>query len=558
MVRQSWDLVYKKIPASVNEVLKILLQNRGLTSKKEVKDFLEPDLDHLLYLQLPNMELAVTRIKNAIQKGEDIIVYSDYDCDGICGAAILWDTLNKLGAKVLPYVPHRQKEGYGLSKIALKDLAKRGTKLIVTVDHGITATEEIDYASRLGMDIIVTDHHIPPAKMPPAFAIIHTTRLCGTGVAFILAVNLWLSFGRAKSEILEALDLVAIATIADMVPLLGLNRVAFKCGLPYLQNTKRPGLIALMEEAKIRSQDLGMYEISHILAPRLNASGRLDHAIEPLRLLCTKSLGKARMLAKAITKTNSKRQKITEEAISLARSILTFEEEQLLTVLVHEEFHEGIIGLVAQRLTEEFGKPTVVIAKGADVSKGSARSVGKFDIVQTLRACSQFLIEVGGHPKAAGFKIKTENIEVFSQKLQTIAEKALDGNLTTSTLRVDLPLDSSLISAYLWETVQKLAPFGVGNPEPLFLTRHLLIEDVRTVGSVNQHLKLQVKGDKAGFSVIGFDLGEKVSILRPGMKVDLVYHLFQDRWNGNGKIGLKIKDLAVGEQESTLFFPVLQ
>jgi single-stranded-DNA-specific exonuclease len=541
VVDKVWKLLDCSLPSSTNEIIEILLKNRGIDSQKKREEFLNPKPSTFLSYQLPQIKKAVQRLKRAIEKNEQIIVYSDYDCDGICGTAILWETLNELGAKVLPYVPHRQKEGYGLSKIALKDLSKKGTKLIITVDHGITANKEIAYSNRLGLDVIITDHHLLPKKLPPAFAIVHTTRLCGTGVAFILAKDLWKSFGKPKNEILEKLDLVTIATIADMVPLLDLNRIAVKFGLPYLQKTKRPGLLALMDEAQIKPQDVGVYEVSRILSPRLNASGRLEHAIESLRLLCTRSTDKAKVLARFLGKTNSKRQKMTEEAIVLAKSI--FEEDPPLLILVHEEFHEGIIGLVAQKMTEEFYKPVVVISKGEYLSKGSARSVGEFNIVENLRACGECLIEVGGHPQAAGFQIKTENIEIFSQKLQSIVQKSLDDKQLSKAINIDLPIDPTFINHALYKEIQNFAPFGVGNPEPLFLSRDVVLGDVRTVGQDSQHLKLNIQGMDA----IGFGLGDKKPDLRPGDSLDIVYVLLQDTWNGGARVQLKIKDLRKNE-----------
>jgi len=552
VVQQFWNLLSKKNPSSHDEILKIILKNRGLTGDDEIKNFLEPDLEKLLNFKLQGAELAIKRIKKAIKKGEEIIVYSDYDADGICGTAILWETLHDLGAKVLPYVPHRQKEGYGLLKTSLKDLAKRGTKLIITVDHGITAAEEVDFATKQGIDVIITDHHLPPKELPKALAIVHTTKLCGAGVAFILAKDLWQSFGESKDYILEKIDLVTIATIADMVPLLDLNRIIVKLGLSYLQKTKRPGLLALMGEAGVKPQNLGVYDVSHILSPRLNASGRLEHAIEPLRLLCTKNSARAKELARQIGKTNSKRKKMTEEAVTLAKEIL--EENSPLAILVHEEFHEGIIGLVAQKITEEFCKPAVVISKRDRISKGSARSIGGFNIVRVLRSCSEFLIEVGGHPQAAGFQIETENIAAFSKKLKDIAQQNLSEDLLVKALDIDLSIDPSFIDRDLFEEIQKLGPFGVGNPEPIFLTRNFLVSDVRKVGSLNNHLRLQVLRDSKKFSCIGFGLGEKAHFLRPEMEVDIVYSLSKDYWNGDERIVLKIKDLRLTNEESVLFF----
>lgn len=538
MTDKVWKLLHRGYPRSQDEAIKILLTNRGLTSKKDQERFLSPSLDELFSLELSGSEEALARIKKAIDKKERIVVYADYDCDGICGTAILWETLYELGANVFPYVPHRIKEGYGLSKDALLALSKNGTTLVITVDQGIGAKEEIDYARSLGIDVIVTDHHLPPKILPKAI-IVHTTKLSGSGVAFILSAKIIRAFGKDKEEILSKLDLATIATIADMVPLVGPNRTIVRFGLDYLKNTKRPGLCAIYKLSRLRSGKISTYDVSHVIAPRINAMGRLEHGLESLKLLLTKSEQKARELAKILNDTNIKRQRLTEAHLGLGKELY---DKGPVGIIIHKDFHEGVIGLIAQKLVEEFYKPMVVIAKGDKFSKGSARSVNGLNIVEALRACEEHLVEVGGHPMAAGFKIETKKLKPFAQKLESVCQKRLTEKVISPTLSVDCSLSLEYIDFDLFNRLQEFSPFGVGNPEPVFLTKELAVEDVRLVGSLSNHVKLQLGGNPKSVEAIGFGFRERAFSLRAGMGIDVVYAVTKDSWDGKDRIFLKLKD----------------
>lgn len=542
MTDKVWKIINRDSPSSADDVIKILLKNRGLESRKDQETFLSPDLANSLFnLPLPNVKEAVVRIKKAIETGEKIIVYADYDCDGICGTAVLWETLHELGANAIPHIPHRIKEGYGLSRETIKTLSKDGAKLIITVDQGITAVGEVDFARSVGIDVIVTDHHLPPKKLPKAI-IVQTTKLCGAGVAFLLSANLFENFGKGKEAALTKLDLTTIATVADMVPLVGPNRAIVKFGLDYLQKTRRPGLIALYKICGIKKEKMSTYDISHAIAPRINAMGRLEHGMESLKLLLTKSEKRADELAKILQETNTKRQKLTETNLAIGKDLF---EEGPIGIIVHEDFHEGIIGLIAQRLVEQFYRPTVVIAKGEEYSKGSARSVRGFNIAEILRECEEYLVEVGGHPMAAGFKIETKKLEPFIKKLKNVAAKGLSENMLEPTLSVDCLLELKHVDSALYDVLQRFSPFGVGNPEPVFLTKELAVEDVRWVGAKGDHLKLQLGGNPKSVQAIGFRFGERAFTLRPGMGVDVIYGISQDLWNEDEKLLLKIKDFRI-------------
>jgi len=537
VLQQNWRVRSKKIPQTTDELISILLENRGVNSNRQKDEFLNPKLSDFLDYRLPQIKRAVDRIKKAIEKNEQIIVYSDYDCDGICGTAILWETLYSFGAKVLPYIPHRMKEGYGLAKEALKELAANGAKIVITVDHGITAVKEAELAKELGIDLIITDHHLKPKKLPKAYAIVHTTKLCGAGVAFLLAFEVWKSFKKPQEEFLNKLDLATIATVSDMVPLVGLNRIIVKFGLEFLQNTKRPGLLSMCKQARIDPAQIGTFDISHIIAPRLNASGRLESAINSLRLLCTRKKDQADQLVKHLDKVNAIRQKMTESQVNLAKEM--YQGEEFLGVLIHEEFHEGVIGLIAQKLTELYHKPTVVIAQGERFSKGSARSIDGFDIIEALRSCGSLLIEVGGHPRAAGFKIENDKIAIFRKKIIQFAQNNFSEDQLSVNIDIDCALELTKINDSWLSQIEKLKPFGIGNPEPIFLSKDVVLNDLRTVGQDSQHLKLNI----LGIDAIAFGMGDKKTDLRPGDSIDIVYSVLENNWNGDRKLQLKIRDL---------------
>ena len=540
MVTHIWNVISPSVSnKGKNWLPSLLAKNRGLTSKKKLEEFLNPKFEQLLEVKLTDVEKALKRISKAISSKEKVIIYSDYDADGICGTAILWETLHDLGADTLPYVPHRIKEGYGLSKEAISELAKKKVKLIITVDHGVAAVDQVDHAKDLGIDVIVTDHHILPKKLPKAVALVHSTDLCGAGVAWRLAYEISEKLKPSYREnLIEKLELASIATVADLVPLLGANRAIVKLGLEKISKTSRPGLQALIRETSISGQ-IGTFEIGHIIAPRINAMGRIEHAIDALRLICAKNQDQAASLARLLCKTNTKRQDLTSKIIQEAKVMVNGESP--IGVISHPNWHEGIIGLVAARLMEIHNKPMIVISQGETFSKGSARSVAGFNIVEAISKSSNLVLNVGGHPMAAGFTIETCHIQSFSDSINYYAKGKLSVESLARKLSIECELQLDDISRNTLEIIDEFEPFGVGNREPLFLTKGMLVEDVRCVGQKNDHLKLQIDG----FSAIGFNMGEFRSQIRPGYSVDAVYTLAEDRYNGNNAIQLKLRDLKI-------------
>ncbi len=540
MPNATWKIPPKEIsPKSKDWLIKTLAKNRGLITPEKLKDFLNPQFSQITATKLSQLPQGLKRVKQALDKNEKIIVYSDYDADGICASAILWETLNDLGANVLPYVPHRIKEGYGLSIDAIKSLKAQGANLIITVDHGVTATKQIEESNKLGLDIIVTDHHVLPAILPKPDALVHTTALCGAGVAWRFAWEIVCKLRPSYKDALEEkLELAAIATIADLVPLIGTNRAIVALGLRKLAKTKRVGIKSLLRHSKIEGP-IGTYEIGHILAPRINAMGRIEHGLDSLRLLCTKSAQKAEQLAGLLGKTNSKRQDLTTSAI--AKAIDMVSREHLIGIVAHDAWHEGVIGLVASRLVEAHHKPMIVIARGQTRSKGSARSIAGFNIIEAIRASSEFLLDAGGHPMAAGFTIETRHIDAFNKKINTYAQVNLSQDLLTPIINIECILPKEEINNQTLATIKLFEPYGIANPQPIFLTKNMRLEDVRGVGQDSKHLKLQVDG----FEAIGFNIGNRKADLRPGYKVDLVYILEENRYHGNTNLQLKIRDLKL-------------
>ncbi len=551
------------------ELIGILLENRGIKTKKEIDEFLNPKLEDVtadsVGIDKKNLKRTIERIKKAISKKEQIIVFGDYDVDGICGTAILWETLSSLGANAMPYIPHRVDEGYGLSVKAIQssEFMSQKPKLIITVDNGIVANEAVEFANKQGIDVIITDHHVPPAdgpkKLPKAYSIVHTTKLCGTGVAYLLAQKIQnSSIRQAQDKIQNShLELVALATVADLVPLTGANRTLLAYGLRELQKTKRIGLLELFNEAAIDKEKIDPYAIGHVIAPRLNAMGRLEYAMDSLRLLCTNNKKRALDLAQLIGNTNRQRQLLTIETTQHAFAEIKARNSRLrqgfggqaklkkLIFISHESYEQGVIGLVAGRLVEEFYKPAIVLSKGEKYSKASARSVSGFNIIEFIRSSSDLLIDAGGHPMAAGFTVETKNLSLLQKKLEDLAEKLLNDGHLTRTLKIDYELDLSLVDKNLYQEIQKLSPFGMKNPEPTFLSKNIIIEDMRIVGRDGKHMKLKVKSQNAKVKIdgIAFGMGERIKEFHVGDSVNIVYTIDNNVWNGNSTLQLKIKDI---------------
>ena len=534
------------VQPKVSHDLKIqLLANRGIREKEDSKKFLSPFLSGLpeISSQLPEVDKSVERIQKAIKNKELIYVYGDFDVDGITGTAILWETLDMLGAKVMPYIPHRETEGYGLHKEALEKLAEEGAKVVISVDCGITAIDQAKLAKKLGIDLIITDHHQPLDKLPKPYALLHTTGLAGSGVAFRLAEALLESANKGQDEqFYKNLELAAIGTVADMVPLTESNRIIVKNGLPLLAKSKRIGLQSLYAEASLQ-KNIGTGQIGFVIAPRLNAMGRMEHALDSLRLLLTRKESRAQELAGKLSNINKQRQQATEEAINHAKNKVNKEYKGAKILVVdHKNYQQGVVGLVAGKLVEQYYRPAAVISVNKDLSKGSARSIANFHITQALTEGKKYLENYGGHPMAAGFSIKAENINKFREKMVKHAEQSIKEKDLIPTLKIDARLGQNRINNETVEIVKEFEPFGIGNPEPTFLTENLEVLDSRSVGSDGKHLKLILRG-KNGLVLDAVWFSYQKDKPEKGLLIDVVHNLSENTWQGRKSIQLKVKDL---------------
>lgn len=532
-------IVHPRISGGIKEQL---LVNRQI-EKKNI--FLKPLLIYLTPMEklFPEIDKAVGRIKRAIKNKELIYVYGDYDVDGITGSAILWETINLLGGKVMPYIPSRHSEGYGLHSEALAQLAKEGAKVVISVDCGITAVEQANVAEKLGIDLIITDHHQPQEDLPKPFALIHTTNLSGSGVAFRLAESLLTSFGKDKEEqFFKNLELATLGTVADMVPLTNDNRIIVHNGLALLFKTERLGLKSLYQEAGM-GKNIGTYEIGFIISPRLNAMGRMENALDSLRLLLTRDKLRAGKLALNLSKTNKDRQEQTQKVFEDAKTQINekFSANKFL-IVDSVNYPEGVVGLVASRIVENFYKPTAIIGKGEKVFKGSARSISNFNITKALHTQENILVSHGGHPMAAGFSIEEKNIARLRKNLEEIAQSEVLPEDFIPKLKIDIDIDLNEVSTDLMRIIREFEPFGIGNPEPVFLTNVLEIVDIKRVGKESEHLRLFLRDHLNNtISGIGFGFGGKN--LSKGDMVDIVYNLRENVWNSRKTIEARIKDI---------------
>lgn len=539
------------------DLTKQLLYNRGLKTEEAQELFLNPPKPTLSYLKeyskvdKNTYQKAIERILTAIENQEKIIVYGDYDVDGITGTTILWETIYYMGGNCLPYIPDRESEGYGLNIQAIEKLSTDGVDLIITVDCGITNVQEVVYANEKNIDIIVTDHHQKGKELPPAYAVFYDDTLVGASVAWFLAEGLiearkekGLEF-RKPLELNQNWDLAALGTIADLQPLLDKNRSFAYWGLKELNKTKRLGLLKLIERAQLSLGELETYHVGFILAPRLNASGRLHDALSSVRLLCTHQELEAMEFADSISKLNIQRQELTYASFEQAEIQVAQNKDQKLFVLAHESWHEGIVGLVASRVKEKYYRPAVAISVQEGIGKGSARSIAGFNIIETLREAQEYLLGCGGHPMAAGFTIDPEKIELFTEKLQAIAEKNITDEMLEDILAIDAQISLDTITKDFLEKISKFKPFGVGNPEPLFLASKVTVVEARQIGKDKSHLKLRVRDQGQAFEVLAFGKGERFNEVSEGTLLEIVFSVYENTWNGVTTINLKSKDFKV-------------
>lgn len=544
---KKWQILNetKDSPKSTEKIVELLLTNRGLKTKLDKDQFLSPN--HPSEFSLPSMGLsraeiskAIKRIEKSIKDKSKIIIYGDYDADGICAAGILWEVLNSCKADVLPYIPDRFTEGYGINKDSVVKLKSfyPNLDLIITVDNGISAIEAIKYAQKVGIDVIVTDHHEKGKNIPKSFATIHTTETSGSGVAWFLAREVARNFEKTE----PSLELCAIGTIADQLPILGINRSLIKHGLQDLNKTRRLGLLALLNEAGAKRGEISAFTVGFQIAPRLNAMGRLGQAIDSLRLICTKNILRATELAQNMGKTNKNRQKIVEEVLFHARKISLASKSGFI-VVSDVSYHEGVIGLAAARLVEEFYRPAIVISKGETISKASARSIPGVNIIEIIRKLDSMLLSGGGHEMAAGFSIETQKIPTFIKEINKFAKEYLTEEVLAKSLNVDTTLSFENINMDLYSALSSFEPTGSGNRTPTFLTKDVKVVVSKAVGRDFKHIKFKLsEGDKK-IGAIAFGMGEYVASLGTGVIVDVVYGVEENVWNGFSSLELKIKDL---------------
>jgi single-stranded-DNA-specific exonuclease len=543
--------------------------NRGITTLDEALRFVERvDASNGTRLgddpyKMNGMTRAVERIRHAIREGEPIAVYGDFDADGVCATALLTQALKTLGAKAMPYIPHRINEGYGLNADALKDLKEKGACVVVTVDCGIRSLGEVDEGTKLGLDMIVTDHHSVGGELPRAVAVINPKQegdlypfqeFAGVGIAFKVAQALAmaqeldpLNQGHA-ADLDELLDLVALGTVADLVPLVGENRELVRRGLARLSKTERPGLLAMMQQAGGKNRTMTAGTIGFYLGPRLNAAGRIDHARTAYKLLTTHYPGEAEDLAAKLEATNRDRQKLTDEMTQKAREMVAaLPRGEYILVAGSPEFPEGIIGLIASKLQEDAYRPAIAMTHQKDQQmRGSARSIPEFNIIAALDECADLLVRHGGHAAAAGFTVKNENFDSLYARLRTIAERELSKLELAPTLSIDAEAALTDMNWKLLEHLDTLAPFGYGNREPVFLSRNVTVKAARLVGT--DHVAMTVSDGMVVWDAIAFRQKDILPQLAPLPKqVDLVYNLASKVWQNEARLQLEVKDVRVAD-----------
>jgi single-stranded-DNA-specific exonuclease len=533
-----------------------ILYNRGIVDADAVTAFVEGEADMANPFALPGMSAAVTRIRRALRFEERMAVYGDFDADGVTATVLLVETLRALGARVQPYIPHRVDEGYGLNEQALSELADDGVSLVVTVDCGIRALGEVAHANRLGLDVIVTDHHSVGSRLPRSVAVIDPKRseglvdeLAGCGVAYRLAQALLRSHHQIPVTDREVtlqeedlIDLVALGTVADMVPLRGANRTLVRGGLERINAMARPGVKAICEHSGLKPGDVDTTAIGYILGPRLNAAGRLAHAEIAYQLLVTHDSAEAERLALELDKLNRDRQELTRDAQEMARQmVLEAERPGPLLFAAAPEFLPGVVGLVASRLVDEFYRPAVVVEMGEETSRGSCRSIPDFHITQALEACEDLLVRYGGHAGAAGFEVANRDLDELNRRLQLIAAERLADVELTPVLAVDAEVELSQMSWDLQGQLSQLEPCGYANPAPLFASRDVPVRYYRAVGREGRHLKLALSDGSTTWDAIAFRQGHWAGRL-PAV-VDVAFHLEVNEWNGRRQLQLNVQDI---------------
>ncbi|MBR9913694.1 MAG: single-stranded-DNA-specific exonuclease RecJ [Algicola sp.] len=549
---QSVDILQKALQVDVS-IAKLLVQ-RGIDTYEAAKTFFRPSISdlHDPYL-MKDMNIAVERIETALDNNENILVYGDYDVDGTTSVALMSSYLKTRSNRVATYIPDRYDEGYGISYKGIDFAHDNDFTLIIALDCGVKAIDKVAYASKKGIDFIICDHHRPAASLPKAVAILDPKRedckypykeLCGCGVGFKLIQALAKNNGQTIEELGTYLDLVATAIGADIVPITGENRALAYFGLQVINTNPRPGIKAIIDQVK--KQEFTITDVVFIVAPRINAAGRMKHGNYAVSLLTESDEDLAKTYAEEINSFNLDRreadQYITKEALDQIEK--NNEENRLTTVVYDESWHKGVIGIVASRLTETYFRPTLVFTKSGEKLAASARSVPGFDVYNALEACSEHIEQFGGHKYAAGLTLKEENYEAFKQAFEDEVSNTIDRNLLVPEIKIDSELNLSDITPKFYRILKQFAPFGPGNMSPIFMTANLRDNGYgRCVGDDDKHLKLDLVQGACKISGIGFNLGDKLDLVKQNNYFSAVYSIDENHWQGQVSLQLKLRDI---------------
>ena len=536
---------------NINKLLATILSNRGIIEEKQIKKFLDPKrTDFYNPFLMPDMESAVNRILKAIENNEKIIIYGDYDVDGITSVTVLKSFFQDRGIHVDEYIPNRLNEGYGLNKTAIEKISKQKYMLMITVDCGISAIEEIDYANQLGIETIVTDHHEPGNELPKALAVVDAKRkenkypcrnLAGVGVVFKLIQALSIKLNLDEKEYLKYLDIVCVGTISDIVPLEDENRVIVKLGLKLVSQTRNLGLREILKLSGY--QQIDSTTISFGVAPRINACGRMGHQEDALKLFTTKDINEVIKLAEKLNEYNKERQDIEKNIYNEAIEIIDKDDldKKNTIVVMGKNWHHGVIGIVSSKITELYFKPSILLCEEDDHGKGSGRSIPGFDLYKALTECKDTIDKFGGHSMAVGINVKKEQFNEFRNKLEEIAKEQHIEEIVP-ILNIDAQVELDEINKDMVNSLKELEPYGEGNKMPIFAFKNLRIDSIRAL-SEGKHLKLTLKDKKNIVNAIGFNLGYLSSEYKIGDKIDVVGNLEINSFNGVDNLQINIKDI---------------
>jgi len=534
----------------------IILAQRGINNYHSAKSFFRPKFNNLHDpFLMKDMKSATDRIKEAINNKEKILIYGDYDVDGVASTALLTNFLRQKSNNIFPYIPDRETEGYGVSVNGIKKAIKKQVSLIISIDCGIKALKEVEYAKKNNIDFIICDHHLPERKIPNAVAVLDPKRvdckypfkeLCGCGIGFKLIQALSLEWDINNRQLINYLDLVSLATVADQVPLYDENRIITYLGLEQINKNPRPGIKALLSDFK--GDEISTSTLVFKLSPKVNAAGRMKHATLALELLMCEKFEHTVNLSEKISSINIERReedkKTTEEALI---QIKQKEEESFSSTLVHNDnWHPGIIGIVASRLIEKYYRPTIVLTKKGQYYIGSARSINGFDIYKALKKCSNFLEQFGGHKYAAGLKLHESKLKLFRSEFEKYSNKNISEKQKTKTLIYDLEISLSDLNLKFFKIIEQMEPFGPNNLKPIFCSRNCVTtSQTRTVGNDNKHLQLFIKSKNKIYKGIAFGRGDLLSKINESKGFDILYSVEKNTWNGNIELQLIIMDLKL-------------